>query len=267
MPSSLYHGTASLSVCEQKVDFPQRKLQEGSTSVPCSVTLHKWPHPWEHQDIGHLLQQHSLSSSAHLLQSDSSQFIEQPLWCDHSWFGSEIWLWLSVQPLSAPFSTLISSVIPLGTLLETKVPATLWQSTLLFLRTFPLEGIAITRQSLLFTIFSSHQCSTIQYSTECHQVQLWNWISIPHQFSGLISMVNHLSSSERRNEKHRKSLPMKASSSSASTHPPPPQWRTLFTQWNPKFLSQNSQDKCFRKAWSTCCRQHTGRENEAPNLK
>lgn len=89
MPSSLYHGTASLSVCEQKVDFPQRKLQEGSTSVPCSVTLHKWPHSWEHQDIGHLLQQHSLSSSAHLLQSDSSQFIEQPLWCDHQL----VWFW------------------------------------------------------------------------------------------------------------------------------------------------------------------------------
>lgn len=74
------------------------------------------------------------------------------------------------------------------------------------------------------------------------------------------------SSSERRNEKHRKSLAMKASSSSASTRPPPPR-KTFFTQCNPKFLSQSSEDKCFRKAWSTCCRQHTGKENEAPNFK
>lgn len=65
-----------------------------------------------------------------------------------------------------------------------------------------------------------------------------------HNFHG----QQPFSSSERRNEKHRKSLPMKASSSSASTHPLPPR-KTFFTPWNPKFLSSSELwTQVFRKS-------------------
>lgn len=141
MPSSLYHGTASLCVPEQKGDFPQRKLQEGSTSVPCSVTLHKCPCPGKSRSSDICS---SLSCQLTCCRLTAASSLHNPFYLITSCFASEICdCLLSLYLLHLLFF----SIFPLGILSDTKVPASLSQSTLLFLKKFPLEaqeGIAIT---------------------------------------------------------------------------------------------------------------------------
>lgn len=261
MPSPLYHGTASLYIHEQKGDFPQRKVQAGSTSVPVLS-------PCSNAQVAGSTVDISSSSAASPAQLTWAHLLQLPAASSlHSHLPLVTTALLSLYLLHF----LLFSIFPLETLSETKVPASLSQSTLLFLKKFPLgaqEGIAITRQPPLliyYLLLSPMFNQSVQHKMSPGSVLEQNFNPSPvlrYNFHG----QQPFSSSERRNEKHRKSLPMKASSSSASTCPPWPR-KAFFTQWKPKFLSQNSEDKCFRKAWSTCCRQHTGRENEAPNWK
>lgn len=146
----------------------------------------------------------------------------------------------------------------------------------LFLNKFALEVIAITRQSplLIYLLLSPMFNYSVQHKMSPGSDLKQNSNPSPilrYNFHGQQSF----SSSERRNEKHRKSLPMKASSSSASACPPAQGKLSSPTETQSSFLRTLKMRFCcfvvlvffFRKAWSTCCRQLTGRENEAPNLK
>lgn len=183
MPSPLYHGTASLYIHEQKGDFPQRKVQAGSTSVPVLS-------PCSNAQVAGSTVDISSSSAAspaqltwaHLLQPGhcTATFLWSPLLCSASicfiFYSFPFFLWKLFQKqkcLQASHNQHFSS----------------WRS-------FPQEhkkGLPSPDNLLSSSIiFSSHQCSTSQYSTKCHQGQFWNRISILHQFSGIISMVNNL---------------------------------------------------------------------------
>lgn len=243
----------------KKLTFPRRKCRQAAHSaLLCHPAL--MPPLLGAQVHAHLQHQRSLSCSAQLQLN-----LQQPGHCNPPSY-SDFWTG-SVQPPPASFSTLISSDIPLGTLLDTQVPASPSQSTLLSLNKFPLEVIAITRQSplLIYLLLSPMFNYSVQHKMSPGSDLKQNSNPSPvlrYNFHGQQSF----SSSERRNEKHRKSLPMKASSSSASACPPAQEKLSSPTETQSSFL-RNLKMSFFQKAWSTCCRQLTGRENEAPNLK
>lgn len=146
MPSPLYHGTASLCIHEHKGDFPQREVQAGSTSVPVLS-------PCTNAQVAgssvaicpSSAASPALLTWAHLLQAASSQLTAQPP-SSHHHYSAQLYL----------LHFLLFSIFPLGTLSETKVPASLSQPTLLFLKKLPLEaqeGIANTRQSPLLLYY------------------------------------------------------------------------------------------------------------------